>query len=278
MRCFDCPRNCGVDRTFEKGFCLQGEDIKIAKIIENFEWEEDCISKKNLAIFFSGCSLRCEYCQNFEISCTEVGETYSVDEFVRLLKKYKDFDCIDLITPTHFTSKILSAFEIYKPDSIIIWNTSGYEKEENIEKLSKYVDVFLTDFKYSDNTLGLKYSKVNDYNEVAIKALKKMCELKENIFENEFMKQGVIIRHLVLPMNIENSKRVLDIIKENIKDPFVSIMSQFTPNGKGDLNRKLLPLEYKIILNYADKLGFNQGFVQDFCSADENYIPKFTNS
>ena len=280
MLCFDCPRNCGVDRSQTLGYCKEKDKIRISKVIENFKWEEPCISgdKGALAIFFSGCNLRCEFCQNYDISHEGKGEYYTPDQFVEFLKKFDltKYSTIDLITPTHFASLLSKAFENFKSPIPVVWNSSGYEKEETIEKVSKFVDVFLPDFKFYSSELSLKYSGAKDYYDVAVKAIKKMRELKkENVFENDVMKEGVLIRHLVLPGYSEDSKKVLDSIKENIKDPEISLMSQFTPTGRGEINRKIYPLEYKIVLSYAEKLGLDKGYFQDFASADEGFIPEF---
>lgn len=280
MLCYDCPRNCGVDRSKTKGFCNETDKIRVSKIIENFKWEEPCISgdKGALAIFFSGCNLRCNFCQNYDISHEGKGKVYTSEEFRKLLEGFdlSKYSSIDLITPTHFSSMLYDALKDFSSPIPIVWNSSGYEKEETIEKVASFVDVFLPDFKYCEPSLSKNLSKAEDYFVVASKAIKKMREVKsENVFENDVMKEGVLIRHLVLPDNVNDSKKILKFIKENIKNPYISLMSQFTPIGEGELNRKIYPLEYKVVLNYAESLGLNEGYFQDFNSADENFIPKF---
>lgn len=280
MKCFDCPRNCGVDREKTKGFCGEINKIRISKIIENFKWEEPCISgeKGALAIFFSGCNLRCEFCQNYDISHIGKGDLYSPEEFLNLLKSFDltKFSCIDLITPTHFSSLLFEALKDFNSPVPIVWNSSAYEKEEMIEKISKFVDVFLPDFKYYDSNLSLTLAKCKDYFEIANKAIKKMRKLKPvNKFNGEILTEGVLIRHLVLPGSIKDSKKILETISKNIKDPYISLMCQFTPNGKGSLKRKIVPLEYKIVENYALKLGLTNGYFQDFDSASDKFVPKF---
>ena len=280
MLCYDCPRNCGVDRNKNLGFCREEENIRIAKIIKNFKWEEPCISGKKgaLAIFFSGCNLRCEFCQNFNISHKGKGDVYSSEEFRNLLENYdlSKFSCIDLITPTHFSSKIIESLQNFKSPIPIVWNSSGYEKEETIERLKNIVDVFLPDFKYYSSELSLKLSYAKDYFEVASKAIKKMRELKpKNIFNDEILQSGVLIRHLVLPGQVKDSFKILDYIKENINDPYISLMAQFTPINKGTLNRRIYPLEYKAVLNHAEKLNLDKGYIQDITSANENFVPEF---
>lgn len=280
MKCYDCPRKCGVDRQLQMGFCGEKNIIRVSKIIENFEWEEPCISgnKGALAIFFSGCNLRCDFCQNYQISHEGKGKYYSPDEFVQLLKNFdlNKFSCIDLITPTHFSSLLSLAFSNFKSPIPIVWNSSGYENEETIENISNFVDVFLPDFKYFSSDLSKKLSKAEDYFPVALKAIKKMREMKEkNVYNKDgLLTSGVLIRHLVLPGNVIDSKNVLTTIKNEIDAPVVSIMSQFIPIG-ANLKRKIYPLEYKIVLGYAEKIGLTDGYFQDFDSADKNFIPKF---
>ncbi len=276
--CSICPRNCGIDRNLSKGFCNEQNTIKIAKIIKNFGWEEPCITGKKgaLAIFFSGCNLRCDYCQNFEISRGGVGQDYSIDEFCKLIEDEQDsHSSIDLVTPTHFSVALQKAFERLDKKIPVIWNTNSYETVENIQKVSKFVDVFLADLKYSDDSLGREFSKCNDYFSNALPAIKEMCRQKCDIMEDDFMKQGVIIRHLVLPDHIQNSIKTLNIINDNFPTRKVSIMSQFTPNGRSKLNRKLKPIEYKAVLAHLESLEISNGYIQDFDSADECFIPNF---
>lgn len=279
MICYDCPRLCGVDREKSKGFCREGNKIRVSKIIENFMWEEPCISgtKGALAIFFSGCNLRCEFCQNIEISHKGKGDCYSPEQFRELLKKYDltKYSSIDLITPTHFSSLLYEALCDFKSPVPIVWNSSGYESEQMIEKVSEFVDVFLPDFKYFSSELSAKLSLAEDYYEVALKAIKKMREKKpNNVFNDDILTSGLLIRHLVLPGQAKDSMKILQTIKQQIKEPLCSIMSQFTPVGK-TFSRKIYPLEYKIVLDYAEKIGLNDGYFQDYESANKNFIPDF---
>ena len=241
-------------------------------------WEEPCISgeKGALAIFFSGCNLRCDYCQNYQISRGGVGTEYTIDEFCKLIEENQDFhSSIDLVTPTHFSDQLTEAFKKINKKIPIVWNTNSYESLENIEKVSGFVDVFLADLKYADDSLGREFSKCTDYATAALPAIKKMCDLKPDIMDNDFMKQGVVIRHLVLPDHIQNSIHVLNIINDNFPLRKVSIMSQFTPNGKSKLNRKLRPIEYKAVLTHLESLELSNGYIQDFESADSSFIPDF---
>lgn len=279
MKCYDCPRNCGVDREKSLGFCREGNLIRVGKIIENFMWEEPCLTgeKGALAIFFSGCNLRCKFCQNFQLSHIGKGDLYSISEFRKLLLSYdlSKFSCVDLITPSHFSSMLCQVFENLKLPIRVVWNSNGYEKVETIKKVSKFVDVFLVDFKYVDKSLSKELSCAEDYFKVAQDAVITMCQEKLNIFEGDMLKQGVIIRHLVLPGNTKDSIAVLDFIKQNIEDPIISLMSQFTPTNASPIKRKLLPLEFKAVVAHAQKLGLNQGYTQDLTSSSQDFIPKF---
>lgn len=278
MSCDICPRACKVDRNVSPGFCNELKTIKIAKIIRHFSWEEPCLSDKRgtLAIFFSGCNLACDYCQNFEISRGGVGKTYSLDEFKNLIEKEQNFhSSIDLITPTHFAPALCEAFEKIEKKVPIIYNTNSYENVETIEKVAKFVDVFLADFKYADDALGKQFSHCNDYFSTAISSITKMCELKPDIEKSGQLVQGVIIRHLVLPGQTKNSFEVLDAVSARFANRKLSLMSQFTPNGHSKLDRKLLPIEYKAVVAHLEKLGITNGYIQDFESADTTYIPKF---
>lgn len=280
MKCFDCPRRCGVDRSQNAGFCGESDKIRVAKIIENFMWEEPCISgsKGALAIFFAGCNLRCSFCQNYKISHNGFGKEYTVQEFRDLMLSYdlSTFSSIDLVTPTHFSSLLLDVFDGLKLPLPIVWNSSGYENEDMIERLSGFVDVFLPDFKYYSSDLSKGLSCAEDYFQVASKAICIMKKAKpQNIFHNGVMQSGLLIRHLVLPGQQLDSFKVLDFIKENIDDPFISLMSQFTPNGNGNLQRKILPLEYKAVVAHAQKLGLTDGYIQEGASASDQFVPKF---
>ena len=274
--CLNCPRHCQVDREKGFGFCKETNKIRIAKVIDNFKWEEPCITDEKgvCAIFFSGCNLKCSYCQNYEISCGQKGKEYTEDEFISLLKeKEKINSYFDLITPTHFSSALLKVFQKYSPSIPIIWNSSGYESVEMLKKLDKYISIYLLDFKYSNDDLGRKYSNVYDYFTISQKVLK-FCAQKEDKFENDYMKSGLILRHLVLPEEIENSIGIINFLSQNYKDKIVSIMSQFTPTPQSPIKRKLKPLEYKIIMKKVEEANL-KGYFQDFESVSQNFIPDF---
>lgn len=275
--CETCPRHCMVDRKFSTGYCNELDEIRIAKVIDNFMWEEPCVTDKKgvCAIFFSGCNLKCSYCQNYEISRGRVGKIYSEDDFVELLKeKEKNNSYFDFITPTHFSDAILKALAKYQPKIPIIWNSSGYESVDMLKKLDKYISIYLLDFKYMDDELGRKLSHVSNYVGVAKKVLD-FCAKKKDVFCDNLMKEGLILRHLVIPGEIQNSLDTLDYLASKYNDRLISLMSQFTPTPLSPIKRKLTPLEYKILENKFLKL-FQNGYIQDFDSASEDFIPNFS--
>ena len=278
-KCFLCPRKCGTDRKINSGFCGE-KNLKISHVMLH-HWEEPVISgdvqdKGNGTIFFTGCNLKCVYCQNWEISSNGKGVSLSVPELVDLFKRLEDAGAlnINLVTPTHFASEIIEALKIYKPMIPVVWNTSGYESAETIERLAGLVDVFLTDLKYFSTELSGKYSQAKDYFEFASKAILKMREIVgEDVIENGLMKRGVIVRHMVLPGCTADSVKILDWIAGNLgQTTIVSIMNQYLPCFKAceypEINRKVDGLEYKRVVNYAIKLGLINAYTQELASSD----------
>jgi len=286
-KCNQCPRNCNLSRANSKrGFCGEGNEMVISKVMLHQGEEPFLLSKNDKgsgAIFFSGCSLKCVYCQNFDISHQSRGTSISPARLAQIFKLLEESGAgnIDLVSPTHFTDKIIAALKIYRPQIPIIWNTSGYEKPEIIEKLNGFVDIFLTDFKYISEKLALKYSKAKDYAYFAKAAVLTMKKLRpENIFRGEKLIRGIVCRHLVLPGCTSDSKAVLSLIKQSLgENALLSIMSQYTPCGNvskfPELNRKITPLEYKIVLNHAKSLGFKNILVQELGSSGGELIPNF---
>lgn len=285
--CDICPRGCHVDRTVDTGFCRQTNKLKIAKVMMH-HFEEPCISgDENMrgsgAIFFSGCNLRCVYCQNYVISHKNKGKFVSVKKLANIFKKLEKNGAsnINLVTPTHYTNQILSALKIYKPQIPIVWNTGGYESVQTIKKLAGIVDVYLVDMKYASNDLALKYSKAGDYVQNNRAVIEEMIRQRpQNIFEQGMLKKGVIIRHLILPTHTTDSLACLNYIASTFgKDVIVSLMSQYEPkyvDGQySEINRKITPLEYKRVVNHALKLGMMNCYTQDLSSADSKYTPKF---
>lgn len=279
--CSLCPRKCGVDRAIKEGFC-RVKDKVIISLSCLHKWEEPCIVGSNGSgtIFFSGCNLKCCYCQNYEISSCSNGKVYDTQQLVELFKEIEKSGAtnINLVTPTHFIKQLIDAFEVYKPKIPIVYNSSGYESVESLKLVDKYIDVYLVDFKYYDNELAFDLSKAKDYREVAISAIEFMCNSKTDIIENDVLKQGVIIRHLILPNHIYNSFQVLNCIKERFPNRLVSLMAQYVPMGKAkemkDLNRKITKKEYEKVVDKFISLELN-GYIQEMESADKCFIPNF---
>lgn len=286
--CNICPRKCNVNRTKTSGFCKSGVNPKVSKVMLHY-FEEPPISNGNGsgAIFFSSCTLKCVYCQNFDISTCSEGKDVSVETLVSLFKQLESAGAnnINLVTPTHFTEQIIEALDKYRPKIPIVWNTSGYESQETIKKLKDYVDIYLTDFKYFSSELSNKYSLAPNYFEECSKAILEMKNNQpENIFdETGLMKKGLIIRHLCLPNQTKDSEKIIDWIFENLGNKtIISLMSQYVPMGNAEkypeINRKIKPLEYKLLVNKLNKLGFNNVFLQDFSSASDEFTPDFSES
>ncbi|MCI9291250.1 MAG: radical SAM protein [Clostridia bacterium] len=284
-KCYLCPRSCGIDRSKNKGYCNQS-GLKVARVSLH-KWEEPIISGSNGSgtIFFSGCNLKCVYCQNYDVSHGK-GKDITPQILADIFKKIEDSGAhnINLVTPTHFVDDILKAADIYAPKLPIVYNCGGYESLDTLDKMKDFVDIWLPDFKYSDNSLAKKYSNCNNYFEVCTAALIRMRQLcpKDEIADG-LMKKGLIIRHLVLPNALQNTKSVLQWIAENLSDDtYVSIMGQYTPFGDAfkfdEINRKLKPLEYKIAVEYAKKFKLFNSFIQSLDSASKEFIPNFDES
>lgn len=281
-KCNICPRLCGIDRKESIGYC-GAKTLEISKVMKHY-WEEPIISgtEGSGTIFFSHCSLRCVYCQNYLISQDE-GEKISVNYLAEIFKTLENsgVNNINLVTPTHYVEEIEQAIKIYRPKIPIVWNTSGYETVETIKRVSEFVDIFLTDIKYFNSEISLRYSKADDYFEKASKAVLEMRK-KYDIIINGIMKSGLIVRHLILPNQYDDSRKILKFIAEKMgTDTIISLMSQYTPNSNlsdfPEINRKIKPIEYKFVVNYAIELGFKKGFIQEFTSADCSFIPAFGN-
>lgn len=288
-KCEICPHKCKVNRLQGNiGRCHSSKNVKIALAsVHNFE--EPCISGKNGSgtIFFSNCNMNCIYCQNYEISQLGKGKEISIEELANIFIKQqeKGVENINLVTPTSYTIQIIKAIEIAKNKGLkipIVYNTNGYENVENIKRLKGYIDIYLPDLKYYYDELGSKYSKVNNYFEIASRAILEMYKQVGNPIINSqgIMERGIIIRHLVLPNMIENSKKILKWIKDNLNDKvYVSIMAQYFPTylAKNDIkiNRKLTKEEFEEIENYIGKIGIEQGFIQELGEHEEEYVPKW---
>lgn len=288
-KCRLCPHNCKVNRLEgKKGRCKCGENVKIALASLHY-FEEPCISGKNGSgtIFFSNCNLNCKYCQNYKISQQGKGKEISVQELADIFIKQqeKGANNINLVTPTSYVYHIIEALDIAKKNGLkipIIYNTNGYENIETIELLNGYIDIYLPDLKYYSNELSKKYSGIDNYFETATKAIIKMHEQVGTPVFNEdgIIQRGVIIRHLVLPNHILNSKHILNWIKQDMpQDTYISIMAQYFPTYKAKednlLNRKLTKKEYKEIENYLYSLDLKNGYIQELGEHEEEYVPNF---
>ncbi len=288
-KCEICPHECGINRIKNQiGRCKSTDKIKIA-LYSIHKFEEPCISGGNGSgtVFFSNCNLNCIYCQNYEISQEGKGKEISVEELADIFIKQQNrkAENINLVTPTSYTLQIIEAIKIAKQKGLsipIIYNTNGYEKVETLKLLEGYVDVYLPDLKYYDDEIGKRYSKVEKYFEIAVKAIKEMYRQvgSPKLDERGMIKSGLMIRHLVLPNNIENSKKILRWIKENIdENVYVDIMAQYFPTYKAkeskELNRKLTKEEYKEIEEYVYDLNIKNGYMQDLGEHEEEYVPKW---
>ena len=281
--CLLCPNQCKVDKTKSKGFCGTNNDIIIAKYYLH-KFEEPIISGQNGSgtIFFCGCSLKCVFCQNFELSRSMRGKKISEQELADIFKELESLGAhnINLVNPTHYSDQIIKALKIYKPNVPIVYNTHGYERIEILEKLNDYIDIYLPDIKFFSPTLSNRYTKKSDYFEVASKAIEFMAKSKPFVLgDDNMLKSGVLVRHLVLPQGISDSKKILDWYA-NIKDiAYINIMSQYTPFGEIDafpeLKRKVTKREYESVLDYAMSLSIDKMYYQDSKSASTEYIPSW---
>ena len=287
--CTLCPHKCHANIICkEVGRCKAKDKIKVA-FVSLHKYEEPCISGENGSgtIFFTNCNLNCMYCQNYEISQNGKGKEITIAELSDIMIKLqkRGANNINLVTPTMYVHHIIKAIKKAKNAGLIIpiiYNSNGYETIETIKLLDGYIDIFLPDFKYYYNGLAKKYSKIDNYFDVTSKAIKQMYKQvgAPEFDERGIIKKGIIIRHLVLPNNIQNSKQILKWIKENMdKNVYVSIMAQYFPTYKAKedklINRKLNKQEYKEIEEYVYKIGIENGYMQDLGEHEEEYVPNF---
>ncbi len=289
QKCEICPHRCKIDRTKNQiGRCKSKDTVKVA-IASIHKYEEPCISGKNGSgtVFFSNCNLSCEFCQNYEISQEGLGKEISIERLAQifLMQQSKGVHNINLVSPTSYAIQIIEAIKIAKKNGLkipIIYNTNGYENIETIKLLKGYIDVYLPDLKYAQNDLAKKYSKIDNYFEIATSAIKEMrLQAGENEYdENGMIQKGIIIRHLILPNHTENTKQVLKWVKENMpKDITVSVMAQYFPTYKAknieDLKRGITKNEYKKIENFLYNLDIENGYIQERGNQEEIYVPKW---
>ena len=283
MLCSKCPRKCDIDRENTLGFCKSPERFRLARAALHF-WEEPCISGKNGSgtVFFSGCNLRCAYCQNYEISHENKGREVSDDELISIFENLVSQGAhnINLVNPTHYAARLSNVLKKWSSPVPIVYNTSGYDCAETLKMLEGIIDIYLTDFKYSRTDKAARYSKAGDYPDVAKAALAEMRrQIPHDTFDGEIMQKGVIVRHLILPQNTNSSLEVVDYLAENYPDTYLSLMAQYTPCGDlaqfPELQRKITQREYDKVVNYALSKGIYNIFLQELTSADKNFIPAF---
>ncbi len=291
-KCELCPRRCGVNRTAgQRGYCGAGELVRIA-LVSLHRWEEPCLTGKNGAgtVFFSHCTMKCVFCQNYDVSHGGFGLEVTTERLTEIFleQQARGAASLDLVTPTHYVPQTIEALDAAKARGFslpVVFNCGGYENVGTIEALRGYVDVFLPDLKYYDDDLARKYSNAPDYFVHSMAAIEKMFELTGPFVLNDgLMTKGVIVRHLVLPGQYRDSLKILDWLHERFgNEIYVSLMNQFTPIPQctarfPELRRRLTTMEYQKVLAHAEKLGMENCFVQSAGTAMEKFIPKFDGS
>lgn len=298
-RCRLCPRECGINRNEGYiGYCGEAASVRVARASLHM-WEEPCISgeRGSGTVFFSGCSLKCVFCQNSVIANSNVGRDISIEQLSDLYLKLqlKGANNINLVTASHFIPQVAASIELARRQGLdipIVYNTSSYEKVESLKLLDGLVDVYLPDMKYFSADLSRRYSNAADYFDVASAALAEMfSQVKENVFSKEgecieagIMKKGIIVRHLLLPGHLKDSKKILKYLHDTYGDAvFISIMNQYTPMqgiklNFPELNRKVSSEEYDELVDYAIDIGIENGFIQEGETASESFIPAFDGS
>ena len=286
--CSLCPRECHVNRNQQTGFCQCTSHLKAAQASLH-HWEEPCISgtRGSGAVFFTGCTLKCCFCQNYKISSEGLGKEITPSHLGDIFLRLQDEGAhnINLVTATQFLPSILTALDKvrHKLSIPIIYNNGGYEKPETLKILKDYIDIYLPDLKYYASELSARYSKASDYFFVASQAISTMIEQKgKPVFDQQgLMKQGVIIRHMVLPGCYKDSLKLLHWIKENLPENhfLLSLLSQYTPYYKSkdypEIHRRITTYEYQKVLKEAIDLDLSQGYMQEKSSAKEEYTPPF---
>ena len=288
-KCSICPHTCGINRNNgQVGRCKSSNKVKIA-LYSVHDFEEPCISGENGSgtVFFSNCNMNCLFCQNYEISQQGKGKEITIERLAEIFleQQNRNVNNINLVTPTSYVPQIIEAIKSARVKGLkipIVYNTNGYENVETLKMLEGYIDIYLPDLKYAEDNVGLEYSKVKNYFEIATTAIKEMYRQvgSPKLNNDGIIEKGLIIRHLILPNNIENSKKVLKWIKENMnKDVYVSVMAQYFPTYKAkqirDINRKLTKEEYEKVENYLYDLDIENGYIQELGEHEEEYVPKW---
>lgn len=289
-RCSLCPRQCLADREQTTGYCGVKNTLRVARAALHF-WEEPCISGEegSGAVFFTGCNLRCVFCQNYHIARAEQGKEISGERLSEIFLELQEQKAnnINLVTATHYVPQVIEALEEAKKQGLkipVVYNCGGYESVETLRLLEGLVDIYLPDFKYMDPARAKKYSHAEDYPAVARAALAEMVrqQPKAEFDHRGIMKKGIIVRHLMLPGGIKDSKAVVQYLYETYGDQiYLSLMNQYTPLPQvadyPELTRKLKKFEYDRLVDYAISLGVTNGFIQEGETAEESFIPAFTN-
>ncbi|MEE3439211.1 radical SAM protein [Ruminococcus sp.] len=286
MICNLCPRKCNAERndSVGKGYCKMPKSLYVSRVAHHY-WEEPVISGKKgtVAVFFTGCTLDCIYCQNREISHNNLGRKVTIDELAKevTLLLDKGAESLSFITPSHYTNGIIQLLDIISPTVPVVYNTSGFDSIETLKKLEGYIDIYLPDLKYSNNDLGLKYSNVRNYFDITSKAIEEMVRQtgKPVINQDGIMEKGTMVRNLVLPSHTKNSIEVINYLAEKYGDKILfSLMGQYIPYGDAKnhkkLHRKITKREYEKVLLAFESSGLN-GYCQELSSASEKYIPEW---
>ena len=288
--CTLCPRHCGVDRSLFTGRCGVGDSVKLARAALHF-WEEPCISGKNGSgtVFFSHCNLKCVFCQNHCISQEFNGKTISIERLAAIFLELEKQGAnnINLVTPTHYVPQIIKSIKIARNNNLtlpILYNTNSIDSLETIKALDGLVDVYLPDFKYFDDKYALAYSKINNYRENALNVIKEMVRQvgAPSFNDNGIIQKGVIVRHLLLPGLLFDSKKVIDLLYNTFHDDiYISLMNQYVPMHNAykypKINSKLNPKHYDSIIDYALSIGVKNGFIQGEGANTTDFVPSFKN-
>lgn len=281
-KCKLCPAECGADRSHECGACGADSTVRVAKYGLH-PFEEPCISGKKGSgtVFFSGCALRCVFCQNHEISRANTGKPCGTHSLVRIFRELEDMGAenINLVTASHYVPQLLQAFKEYRPKIPVVYNTHSYEKIEVLQALDKYIDVYLPDMKYYSPKISARYTGKANYFEYASRAVAFMAR-RECEFDGEKMMRGCIVRHLVLPLCTDDSLKIVQWFASLNSPAYFSLMGQYTPCGDienfPELKRRITPREYKKVRDFVFSCGIERLFLQQLEAADSRFIPDFS--
>lgn len=283
MICYQCPRMCGVNRAESRGFCDSPPEFRLARAALHY-WEEPCISGKNGSgtVFFSGCNLKCVFCQNHEISLENKGTPVSDEKLIEIFERLIESGAnnINLVNPTHYALRIADVLSKWKCPVPVVYNSGGYENVSVLKSLEGLVDIYLPDFKYIRADKAQRYGRAKNYPEIAKAAIAEMvCQQPKCEFNGDIMQKGVIIRHLILPQNTNSAIEIIDYAAKNFPRAYLSLMAQYTPCGDlsscAEINRKITKREYEKVVSHAIDMGLENIFVQERDSACKEFIPPF---